>query len=110
MTGGTVGGRTPVRRTTDALSLVELSIGFLGRCGWMFTEWERWVVSRQLLPLVRALKQHQPLDPVQVDALYDQLAAFQDRYDLEDLDRAMYCLLAARLCLPKAAQGQKAGR
>lgn len=104
VTSSTVGTWQTDRNATEVVDLITLSVGFLGQCGWMLSEWDRWVLSRRLLPLVRALKQRHPPGLRDVDALFDQLAMFQERYDAEELDRSMHCLLAARARLVEAGE------
>jgi predicted TPR repeat methyltransferase len=84
------------RQTIDALGYIELSVEFLSECGWQLSDWDRWLVSHRLVPVVRSLKQRRPPDVRVLDALFDQLAMVYERYDLEDLEAAMRHLLAAR--------------
>jgi hypothetical protein len=67
----------------------------------MLADWDRWSMSKRLVPLVRSLKQRRIPELSAVDDLFDQLAVFQERYDLEELDSAMHCLLAARASIAR---------
>ena len=86
----------PHRSVVDAIELLQLSLEHLSQCGWMLTDWDRWSMSKRLVPIVRSLKQRRVPDLSAVDTLFDQLAIFQERYDVEELERAMHCLLTAR--------------
>jgi hypothetical protein len=91
----------PPRSVAEVIGLLELSIDHLGECGWMLADWDRWSMSKKLVPILRSLKQRRAPDVRDVDRLFDQLAAFQERYDAEALDSAMHCLLAARASMTR---------
>jgi hypothetical protein len=102
LANGTIQLFGPRRNQVDVFGLLELSIEHLGRCGWMLTDWDRWSMSKRLVPIVQSLKRRREPDLSAVDGLFDQLAMFQERYDIEDLESAMHCLLAARAYIARS--------